>query len=183
MRALAEEFYDYCTLGLNYPNFGASTIGQVVPARSHGGLVLAGAEIGRERTGIWLGPFGLGLFTMEKLRIACFPTSVFPIIQYFPPLLEKESSNFLPRVRTYPFSPGQVLPARRHGAGLSDWGASSECFRTNIREKWQSKNVLCPPFFFLFRARKWHSTGPSYILVNMGGSERRRACKICKRHT
>ena len=118
--------------------------------------------------------FSLGLFTMEKLRTACFPTSVFPIIPVFPATFRKRID---PRVRTYPFSTGQVLPARRHGAGLSEWDASSECFRTNIRERWQSKNVLYPHFFFLFRARKWHSTGPSYILVKMGGSGRRRGCE------
>ena len=39
--------------------------------------------------------FELGVFAMGKwLRIVCFPTSAFLIINVFPPLLEKESSNF-----------------------------------------------------------------------------------------
>ena len=45
---------------------------------------------------------------MEKrLRIVCFPTSVFLIINVFPPLLEKESSNFSTRVSNPPFQYGR----------------------------------------------------------------------------
>ena len=49
--------------------------------------------------------FEFGVFAMGKwLRIACFPTSVFLVINVFLPLLEKESSNFPPpRVSNLPF--------------------------------------------------------------------------------
>ena len=54
----------------------------------------------------------MGLFTMEKLRIACFPTSVFPIIPVSPTAFRKKNrATSPPESRTHLFNTASHIVA------------------------------------------------------------------------
>ena len=60
---------------------------------------------------------------MEKLRIACFPTSVFPIIPVSPTTFRRKNrATFSPESEYYPFSinPSVAIKVSQLGSGVGN---------------------------------------------------------------
>ena len=60
---------------------------------------------------------------MEKLRIACFPTSVFPIIPVSPTTFRRKNrATFSPESEPYPFSinPSVAIKVSQLGSGVGN---------------------------------------------------------------